>query len=380
MDAAHVAQAQELAQSLRDEGTRIEISEPLFDSAGTQSVQYPTATCMDVLLNPQFDVVEFGDGTGSIENWSILYQKVCYSSQTYASANHSVIMSDGPCSVNPDDVNRYNTFYEQYMEYDSLAQGFWAPPNLTSIRFSYMAASADLDDGDWAGSQLWTLDSEGYLDEYLVGFYITESEGAWGSRWWEITQADHPIELSDASGKPLALVFYLWGDDLTPQEWLWLDDAQLQVCYNRGVASVYLPLAAKQYGTSSGPTCVPREPDSVGEMGKTALGATCGGSFSALDEKDYYDLNLTTAASAQEAQANIPIRLRLFNLPNGTNWDAMIYQNSTGYPLACQIGTPGDSNKDEDCTLDSNKNYFVLVSRGPETSPGGTYQMSVTRR
>lgn len=96
----------------------------------------------------------------------------------------------------------------------------------------------------------------------------------------------------------------------------------------------------------------------------------CGGSFNALDEKDYYSLALQGASK---------VRLDLDQLPSGTNWDAMIYEDASGYPLACQIGTQGDKPKHVDCTLNSSKSYFVLVSRGPKQA-GGTYRMSVTRR
>jgi hypothetical protein len=91
-----------------------------------------------------------------------------------------------------------------------------------------------------------------------------------------------------------------------------------------------------------------------------------------VDQKDYYTLDLRGANR---------IRLRLFNLPSGTNWDALIYENKGGgvYPLACQIGTPGDADKAQDCDLNPSKNYFVLVSRGPKTT-AGSYGMRVERR
>jgi hypothetical protein len=368
-------QVQELAQSLRETGVRIEVGQPGFDQAGDPSAQDASETCVNALLNPEFDVVEFGDGTGSIEHWSILYQKVCYSTQNYWSDHHSVAISDGSCSVNPDETNRYNDHYGRYMEYDSFAQGFWTPGNLTFIHFSYMAASTDLDDGDWAVSALYTLDNEGYLDEYLIGFYVTESEGVWGNGWWQVTEAFNQDVLDAASGRPMALVFFLWGNDSAPKEWLWLDDAQLQLCYERGSDVVYLPLAAKQQGTSPGPTCVPREPDSVDQMGKTAVGATCTGSLGSVDQKDYYALTLNGANA---------LKLRLFDMPDGTNWDAHIFEDDpgAGYPLVCYTGSnsdPFDDPKSVNCNVNPSKDYFVMMNRGPETI-SGQYKVSVTRR
>ena len=366
-------------ETLREAGVRFDVqSRPAGPASSISPQSTSEEVCYYMLMNPEMDVVELGDGTASLEYWQAVYHKIYYDKDDYNSATYSLVMQD---ETNGSDTIM-DPFWSTGKDYDLLGQAFQAPQNLTYMRVDYSYAYIQADADDVVGSNLWLLDSQGRLtaDSHLTWARMDDVFTGWKSWYWELTQAEDAAQLAEASGRTVALAFDMLSDQTAPGEVVWVDDAQVTLCYNRGAASIYLPMVAKQYGTSSGPTCVPREPDSVSQMGKTAVGATCGGSFNALDEKDYYDLNLTTAASAQEAQANIPIRLRLFNLPNGSNWDAMIYQNSTGYPLACQIGTPGDSNKDEDCTLDSNKNYFVLVSRGPETSPGGTYQMSVTRR
>jgi hypothetical protein len=54
----------------------------------------------------------------------------------------------------------------------------------------------------------------------------------------------------------------------------------------------------------------------------------------------------------------------------------MIYENASDYPLACHIGTQGDQPKSRNCDLDTAKDYFVLVSRGPNRT-GGTYKMEL---
>ncbi|RLC98463.1 MAG: hypothetical protein DRI77_04985, partial [Chloroflexi bacterium] len=114
------------------------------------------------------------------------------------------------------------------------------------------------------------------------------------------------------------------------------------------------------------------EPDSATQRGSTAVGATCDGSFSGTDTRDYYSLNLNGATN---------IRLALENLPSGTNWDALIYEDASGYPLACQIGTAGDQNKYKNCTLDASKSYFVMVNAGTAPSKeSNTYQMSVKQQ
>jgi hypothetical protein len=100
------------------------------------------------------------------------------------------------------------------------------------------------------------------------------------------------------------------------------------------------------------------------------VGATCGGSLSPTDQRDYYSVDLKGASQ---------VRLRLFNLPSGTNFDALVYEDATGYPRPCHIGTVGDQDKAVDCNLNPSKSYFILVNRGPRPE-GGSYNMSLMRR
>jgi hypothetical protein len=334
--------------------------------------------CIYALQNPQMDVVELGNGTASLEYWTAPYHKVYYSKVEYNSELYSLLVKDE--TDGSDTV--LDPFWGSGMDYDLLAQGFQAPANVTYLKVAYSNAVANANDSDDSWSNIWGLTASGALSDTIAYAPIVDGSSGWGNWYWELTQAEDADSLARISGRPVALVFDSLSDRTAPGEILWVDDAQVTLCYQRGAASVYLPLAAKRYGESSGPNCVPREPDSVNQMGKTAVGATCAGSFSALDEKDYYDLSLNGATRA---------RLDLFNLPGNTNWDAMIYQDSAGYPLVCQIGTQGSGDKWTNCpdsdiygrsTFDTGQDYFVLVSRGPqpEEPAGWTYQMSVTRR
>jgi hypothetical protein len=165
----------------------------------------------------------------------------------------------------------------------------------------------------------------------------------------------------------------MYSDRAAPYEIIWLDDAQVTMCYPIGANKVYLPVTLKSLPPV--PACVPLEPDSVNQRGSTEVGLICYGSFGAADTRDYYSLNLKGITN---------VRLQLTNLPTGTNWDALIYEIAGGgsYPLACQIGTPGSGNKSADCpTLSLGKNYLVLVNAGtPPTGGANTYQMSVVSR
>jgi hypothetical protein len=216
---------------------------------------------------------------------------------------------------------------------------------------------------------LWTLDSQGYLDELVDYASIGEDPEGWSNRYWTLDSS----QLAAVSGKSLALVFDMLSNQTSPSEIIWLDDAQVRLCYTTGANGVYLPLTIRQTATSPVPICSPYEPDSTAQRGSTTVGATCSDSFGATDMKDYYSLNLNGVTK---------VRLRLFNLPSGTNWDAMIYEDASGYPLACHIGTIGDQDKSKDCSeLSLSKNYFVLVNAGKAPSAGAnTYQMSVEQR
>jgi hypothetical protein len=321
---------------------------------------------VDVLLNPQLDVIEFGDGSGSIEHWSILYQKVYYDSEVYYSPSYSLVLMD----ENDGSDTVLDPFWETGMDYDLFGQGFWTPPNLTRIRVSFSSVLADMDAYDDAWSNLYTLTSEGYLDELVFFVEIPEDSTGFSNWYWELASPEDSELLADLSGRLLAVGYDMLSDMEAPSEWVWLDDLQVTLCYERGQYGVYLPLVRKERPPSPQPICSPREPDSVAQPGSTTVDVTCGGSFSPVDEKDYYRLDLKGVNR---------VRLRLFDLPSNTNWDALLYEDASGYPLACYIGTPGDADKSVDCNLNPSKPYFVLVSRGPKTS-GGTYKMRVERR
>jgi hypothetical protein len=359
----HARRAWRRASSLRQAGIRFYVPAGAKGTPGNLSPQSTSEeTCIDMLLNPQLDVIEFADGTGSIEYWSILYQKVYYDSEVYNSPSHSLVLID----ENDGSDTVLDPFWETGKDYDMFGQGLQAPTNLTYVRVSYSRLYADANEDDQVWSNLWTLDSEGYLDQLIQYVPIGESPEGWSNRYWELDVSLLP----QASGRTLAIVFDMLSTSTAPSEWIWLDDVQVTLCYERGQYEAYLPLMAKQPPTAPQPACSPREPDSVSQPGTTTVDVSCGGSFSSLDEKDYYALDLKGANR---------VRLRLFNLPSGTNWDALIYESGSGYPLACQIGTPGDDDKAENCNLDPARPYFVLVSRGPDTA-GGSYRMQVERR
>lgn len=318
--------------------------------------------CKETLLNPQMDVVDFGDGTGAIDYWAVIAPIIYFDDRPgyYRSAQHSLVMGDDPS---------YDNYYiSPTLDLDSFGQGFYAPTGLLTVTVTYSRLYESTDYYDVAFGNFYTLDSEGRLDENPVYWTIGESPSGWSDRIVVITNT---TVLASLSGRALALVFEEFSDRSSPYEFIWLDDAQVTVCYQPTVYAnnVYLPVTLRAFST--GPTCIPREPDSVTNRGSTVVGATCNGSFSPTDTRDYYTLILGGVAN---------IRLSLTNLPPGSNWDALIYEDTAGYPLACHIGTPGSGDKYKDCTLNPNKSYFVMVNAGTAPSSTQTYMMSVTAR
>jgi len=365
--ASQVPQALDRAYLRRQAGVRLQVAKPAtFASPGVSPQSTSGVACADMLWNPELDVVEFGDGTGSIEYWSILYQQIYHDNRAgyYASPYHALVMVDEPPSDPPADTDLV-LIDDVTWDYDEFAQGFYAPSNLTLVRVYFSSFHANPDSYDSTRSYLWTLTPEGYLDDWVAYADIPESAD-WEDWYWDLPSEALPA----VSGRALAATFDMLSDRIEPHEVVWLDDLQVTVCFEIGQYAVYLPVVAKQPPPPSQPTCSPREPDSLTQPGSTARDATCGGSFSPVDQKDYYLLDL---------RGERKVRLRLFNLPASTNWDALIYENVGDYPLACQIGIPGSGDKSVNCNLDLGKNYFVLVSRGPNRTGGG-YDMRVEAR
>ena len=352
---AHYKVAQQRAKNMRLLGQH-------FSIPTTTSPVAPVDTCQELLLNSALDVTEYGDGTGSVENWTILNQNIYYDTQNYRSANYSLLMLDETDGSDTDVIS-------STLDYDQFGQSFSMPGSLTSITVNYSTLYANQNDTDMVWGNLWTLDAQGYLDQ-LVLYWTVGGSSSWTDRFVQITDA---ATLQALQGKSVAFTFDMASDRTAPGETIWLDDVQVTACYSPKVNRVNLPIVIRQPSPSSNPTCTPYEPDSKDQRGSVDVGATCNGSFGQTDLRDYYTLNLLGI--------NL-VRLQLSHLPAGSNWDALIYENTTNYPLVCQIMTTGSQDKYKDCpTLNLNKQYFVVVNTGkPPSNTGNTYQLSVISR
>ncbi len=358
-DDIHAGRMLTLAQAMREAGNRF----PMINT-GTSTSSSPQSTseaCMTMLANPQMDILKTGPTTGTVDSWVILAQNVYYDDRPgyYNSPSYSLVMVDDP--------GNDSVIISSTLDYDAFGQSFQAPGGLTSITINYSRLYTNANSGDKAFYNLWTVDSQGYLDQPIRYYSIGESPTGWSNRQTVITDS---AVLAALSGQRVMFIFDMESDRQSPYEWIWLDDAQVQLCYATGPTKVYLPIVVKS-PPQTGPTCTPYEPDNRDNRGNVTVGATCNGAFGPSDDKDYYTLDLAGVTD---------VKLRLFNLPpEGNLWDSAIYEYPyTGQQPACWIGREG-LDKSEDCRgLNLNKTYFVLVYAGSAPSSSKPYMMSVT--
>jgi len=360
-------EAQPAAQVVRQGGVQFQGPGPRVGATELVSPQAPSETCQDMLANPQMNVLENGDGTGTVDSWTILAPIIYYSKVYSHSVPYSLKEMDELDGSDPVSTTIGGVLWD----YDEFGQLFRAPAGLTYLKASFSSMYRDRDVNDAAYVRLWTVNSQGQLDQFIGAARIPTDpavypEFTWGNLSWELSSS----QLITASNKTLALVFTMLGNRASPGQGVYFDDAQVRLCYATGPSKVYLPVVVKS-PPQTGPVCVLYEPDNRDNRGNVTVGATCNGAFGPSDDKDYFTLNLAGVTD---------VRLRLFNLPpEGNRWDAAIYEYPyTGQQPACWIGKEG-LDKSEDCHgLNLNKTYFVLVAAGSAQSNPRSYSMSVT--
>ncbi len=321
------------------------------------AVEGTEATCYQLLANPTLDIVEFGDGTGSAEPWTVLEQNLYYDSTFYTSMSHSLLMADGDETdvLDPDED-----------DVDAFGQGFFMLEDLEGVFVEYSTAVVDADSFDEVFGVLWSLDEEGFLDEVIASWEVTQptNESEWQGRIVEITDEDL---LAEMDGKVMAMTFYAFGDQLAPSQITYFDDVTVVACITEEVTEdLYLPSVINQVSTE--PICIPPNETPQDQYnahrGVVQTGARCESNLSRLDQADYY----TFQPSKTGAHT-----LQLRNLPAGTEWSAMIFVDQPSPDFApgpdltggqCRIATPGSGNKQVTCTLNKNQTYFVKVSAG----------------
>jgi hypothetical protein len=329
------------------------------------------ASCDQVLENTKMDVVELGDGTGTVEPWSIIFQKVYYTNDpNLAYDGYSMVLVDG----DPPDTSP---------EIDMFGQGFVMPDNLTEFSAEYMFATLGTNLGDEAYGELYLLDDDWTLhwpdENYFVGRWtVAESQGAWARQ--TITSND-PSFLNKMAGKKVAILLYTDTDGDDPKEDVFFDNVMFTACSKAEPfgGKIFLPSIMKDYGQATGPICRESNENPLDQFnsnrGLVQTGATCSGKLSNVDIKDYYAFKPSKDGNHT---------LWLTNLPEKTQWSATMFVDADPYPFApgsadgkCFTSQPGHGDKEVVCNLKKGNDYFVRIDSG-STPIAGSYKMKIT--
>lgn len=329
--------------------------------------------CKQLLLNPQLDVLELGDGTGRAEPWVVYDPVVYYSNQDYVSPQHSLVLVDADTQVTDPTPTQ-----------DAFAQALYMPTGLVTVTIEYYAAMANANTTDRALGNLWTVDANGEPVTFLGGWEVRESPNAWQKQTVLITGSD---DLANMAGQRIAIFLFNATDGNTPGEIVLFDDVTLTACSRAAPsgAAVYLPAVMRNFRGGAGPICIPpsENPQDTwnANRGYVECNATCQSTLSRLDLADYY-----TFVPSFTGTGNCTLYLK--NLPPGTEWAAMIFVDQPNYPPPyapgptngqCRIATPGSGDKSVTCPLTGGTAYFIKVSAGANYSgPEGSYTMQIT--
>jgi hypothetical protein len=262
---------------------------------------------------------------------------------------------------------------------DAFAQAFYMPDNLTSVTIHYYTTAVDANTDDRALGNLWTVDADGELVDYLGSWEVGDSPSGWQGQTVPITD---PAALAPMEGQRMAIILFNQTDGAEPGERVRFDDVTLTACTVTPPTTIYLPLVLRSYGVSTGPVCRPptENPQDTWDAnrGYTEADAICDSTLSRIDLADYYTF---------VPPVNGDYTLHLRNLPAGTEWAAHVYVDQAAYPPPyapgpatnqCRIDIGGSGDKSVTCPLDGGKGYFVKVSAGASyTGPEGGYQMQI---
>lgn len=328
--------------------------------------------CKQLLLNPQLDVLELGDGTGRAEPWVVYDPYVYYSTQNYVSPQYSLVLVDADTQVTDPTPTQ-----------DAFAQALYMPTGLVTVTIEYYAAMANVNTTDRALGNLWTVDADGNPVTFLAGWEVGESPNAWQKQTVVITDPD---ALANMAGQRIMIFLFNATDGSTPGEVVFFDDVTLTACSRAAPsgAAVHLPAVMRNF-RSSGTICIPpsENPQDTwnANRGYVECNATCQSTLSRLDLADYY-----TFVPSFTGTGNCTLYLK--NLPSGTEWAAMIFVDQPNYPPPyapgptdgqCRIATPGSGDKSVTCPLTGGTAYFIKVSAGANYSgPEGSYTMQIT--
>jgi hypothetical protein len=324
----------------------------------------PTAglmACSQMLANTELTVVDIGGGYGTAEPWVVLNDIVYYSDVDYTSPPTSLLLVDNDAGDPSPTV-------------DAFAQAFYMPSGLTSVLIEYNTAALNGNLNDRVYGNLYTVDADGQLDEFIVGWEVGQATNTWVGRFVQITD---PTYLSLMDGQYMAIILFNLTDNVAPGEVAFFDDVTLTACYTGpgGFASL-IPIAVNALPT--GPVCIPPSetpPDTFDNFrGYVETGGVCNTTLSNVDRQDYYTFVPALGGT---------YRFDLRNLPAGSEWSVTVFIDQAPYPIAsggnCRTTQPGSADKHVLCTLVGGQPLFIKVSAGTWSGPTSPYQMAVTK-
>jgi hypothetical protein len=178
--------------------------------------EQPDGGCPQLLVNTELDVITVG-GSATAEPWVVLWPDVYYSDTTYTSPIHSLFLVIGDSG-------------DPSPNYDGFGQAFQMPSNLTSVTAQYNRRIDFANGIDEVYGELWTVDDQGFLDDYITGWIVSDTPSGWGARMFTVSDG---ATLSQMSGRLMALVLVNDTTDTSPGEVAYFDDVTLTVCFDR---------------------------------------------------------------------------------------------------------------------------------------------------
>lgn len=329
----------------------------------------PQDNCAQLLVNPALNVLELPGFDSRVDPWVETEPTVYFDNQNYISPPHSLFLADADAN----DLFRVNN--------DSFAQAVRMPYNLNYVRFDFYSRTLQANPNDEAYLELYALTNDGNIEEFLGGFFIPEVAN-WTPFYLELT---HPLDMELLSGRILGIYLRSYTDNALPGEWVYFDDITLNVCTPSqppNPTNAYLPIILKKVGNAA-PVCRPAlDPpmdDGNTNRGLIELNALCQTSLSPNNDKaDFY---------AFQPKQNGSYTFHLTNLPQGSNWEVIVFTDAAPRQLVpgnnsngkCATITPGNANETVTCPLQTNAGgYLVMVNAG-DTGPAGNYRLRITK-
>lgn len=343
-------------------GERIWPTDPAPLQIPAQPAPRHTAACEQLIVNPELDVLDLGDGSGTAEPWVVLWPIVYFDDTDYSSPLHSLVLDIGDSG-------------DPSPNFDGFGQAVFMPTGLTDVTIQYDRKIQFANSVDQLYGELWTVDNEGFLDQFITGWSVGTTPPEWDTRVFTINDAP---TLAQMNGRLMALVLVNDTTDPTPGEIAWFDDITVTACFNPPTHASFLPSIANKAG-STVPVCSPPSespPDSwSSNRGFTQTGANCNSTLSQLDDRDYYSF-----VPSQSGSHTVHLR----NLPPGSNWAALVYNDTEPPPSgptnggACYTSQAGSADKSVVCTFTAGQEYVIKISSG-STPMSGSYNLQVTK-